>query len=157
MHSRRSFVRFTTGFALLGGGLLAAVRGDEVMYVGGTIKAVPEKSEGHLDTSDETIAKFAAKHGSFSIPYKGISSIEYGQKAGRRVGVALAVSPIALFSKKRRHYLTLGFTDEQGNKQGAVFEVAKGRVRSVAAAFESRSGKKIDFESDEARKHFEGK
>jgi hypothetical protein len=137
--------------------LFAAVRGDEVMYVGGTIKAVQEKSEGRLDTSNETFAKFVAERGNFTIPYKGITSLEYGQKAGRRVGVALAVSPIALFSKKRRHYLTVGYTDEQGNRQGAVFEIAKGKVRAVAVAFETRSGKKIDFESDEAKKHFGGK
>jgi hypothetical protein len=138
-------------------GLAAAVRGDDVMYVGGTMKAVPEKTEGHLDTTDTTVARFTAKHGSFVIPYAGITSLEYGQKAGRRLGVALVVSPVALLSKKRRHYLTVNFADDKGNKQGAVLEVAKGRIRPVAEALASRSGKKIEFESDEARKHFEGK
>lgn len=126
------------------------------MYIGGTITVVPEKTEGKLDTSEAGHATFTAKKGVFRIPYASISSLEYGQKAGRRVGVALAISPVALLSKKRKHFLSIAFTDDQGNKQGAVFEVAKGRVRDVASIFEARSGKKIDFESEEAKKHFEG-
>lgn len=126
------------------------------MYVGGTITDVAEKTEGKLDTSEASHATFTAKKGAFRIAYATITSIEYGQKAGRRVGVALAISPVALLSKKRKHFLSIAFADNQGNKQGAVFEVAKGRVRDVASVFETRSGKKIDFESAEAKKHFEG-
>jgi hypothetical protein len=135
----------------------AAVRGDDVLYVGGTITAVPEKTEGRLDTSDTTMATFSAKKGSFRIPYDKITGLEYGQKAGRRVGVALAVSPVALFSKKRKHYLTVSFADEQGAKQGAVLEIGKGKIKALTALLETRSGKKLEFESEEAKKHFEGK
>ena len=41
------------------------------------------------------------------------------------------VSPLALFSKKRKHYLTSGFSDADGKQQGAVFELAKDTVRSL--------------------------
>lgn len=155
--SRRGFCGRLGVLALGSSRLPAAVRGDEVMYVGGTIASVPEKTEGRLDTTGEEAAAFSSKKGSFSIPYQKITSLEYGQKAGRRVGVALAVSPVALLSKKRKHYLSLAFSDSGGAKQGAVFEVAKGRIRAVAAVLETRSGKKIEFESEEAKKHFEGK
>lgn len=134
----------------------AAVRGDEAMYVGGTIASIPEKTEGRLDVSKDRAAEFTCKKGSFSIPYDKINSLEYGQKAGRRVGVALAVSPVMLLSKKRKHYLTVSFVDAAGAKQGAVLEIGKDRIRSVATALESKSGKKIEFESDEAKKHFGG-
>jgi hypothetical protein len=125
------------------------------MYVGGTLTAISEKTEGKLDLSSDSALVFTAKAGKFTVPYKGLTSIEYGQKAGRRVGVALAVSPVALFSKKRKHYLSIAFSDEQGNKQGAVFEVAKGMIHSVVTNLETRSGKKVEFESEEAKKHFE--
>src|SRR4051794_18137595 len=104
---RRDFA----AFVLAGGsfGLLkAAVRGHEVMYVGGTIAGLPEATEGTLDTTDEKVLRFSSKKGKFEIPYDGITSIEYGQKAGRRLGVALTITVWALFSKKRRHFLTLG-------------------------------------------------
>lgn len=133
---------------------IPAVRGNEAMYVGGTL-SVPAKTEGKLDLSAQTEAKFIYKKGQFSIPYDKISSLEYGQKAGRRVGVALAVSPLALFSKKRKHYLSIAFADDQGSKQGVVLELSKGTVNSVVTTFETRSGKKVEFESEEAKKHFE--
>ena len=39
--------------------LLAAVRGDEVMYVGGTMK-VPEATEGSLETTDPKALRFTS-------------------------------------------------------------------------------------------------
>jgi hypothetical protein len=132
-----------------------AVRGSDVLYVGGTIDSVPEKTEGRLDSSGEGEAVFQCKKGSFRIPYQTISSLEYGQKAGRRVGVAIAISPLALLSKKRRHYLSLAYLDPQGAKQGVVFELSKGRTHSLISMLEARSGKKVEFESAEAQKHYE--
>lgn len=135
----------------------AAVRGDSVMYVGGTISSIPEKTKGKLDLSDTDIASFVSKKGTFKIPYIGISSIEYGQKAGRRVGVALAVNPLALFSKKRKHYVSVSFIDSNGSRQGIVLEVGKKRVHRIVETLEMRSGKTIEFESEEAQKHFQGR
>lgn len=132
---------------------MAAVRGDTAMYVGGTLSAIPEKTQGHLDLTGETAAKFTAKNADVAIPYAKITSLEYGQKAGRRVGAALAVTPFLLFSKKRKHYLTVGFTDDQGKQQGAVFELSKGTVRNILNVLETRSGKKVEYESEEAKKH----
>lgn len=130
-----------------------AVRGKEAKYVGGTVAGMPENAEGQLDLSREDGAVFTAKSGqTVFIPYKGVESLEYGQKAGRRVGVALAVSPLFLFSKKRKHFLSIGFVDDQGRKQGAVFELAKGVVSDTLTTFETRSGKKVEYESEEARK-----
>lgn len=131
----------------------AAVRGDDAMYVGGTITAVPEKTEGKLDLASETEASFNAKKGSFSFAYAKITSLEYGQKAGRRIGAAVVVSPLFLLSKKRKHYLTVGFTDASGKAQGAVLEIGKDKVRTVITTLETRSGKKVEYESEEARKH----
>jgi len=133
----------------------AAVRGDEAQYVGGTVQQIPEKTEGKLDLTAADAAVFRCKKGEFKIPYKSISSLEYGQKAGRRVGVALAVNPIALFSKKRKHFLSVAFTDENGAKQGAVFELSKGQTRNVITTLETKSGRAVEFESEEAKKHYE--
>lgn len=144
------FVAITSAFPAW-----SAVRGDDVLYVGGTHSQIPEKTEGKLDMSSAESAIFDSKKGGISIPYKKISSLEYGQKAGRRVGVALAVSPVALLSKKRKHFLSITYEDAAGAKQGAVFEISKGRTHSVISTMESRSGKKIEFESQDAQKHYE--
>ena len=101
----------------------------------------------------ETDLKFTSKKGSFVIPYSQVTSVEYRQKAGRRVAVAVLVSPVALFSKKRKHYLTLGWNDDTGKKQGAVVELGKELVRTTLVMFEARTGKKVEYESEEARKN----
>jgi len=82
---------------------LLAVDKDKAMYVGGTISAVQEKAEGKFNTQSENEVAFSAgSKGSIAIPYATITSLEYGQKAGRRVAVGILVSPWALFSKKAK-------------------------------------------------------
>ena len=155
LRSRRTVLRMTATFAIPLACATAAVRGDEVMYVGGSIQDIPDKTEGKLVMDSPTGAEFICNKGKFAILYKEITSLEYGQKSGRRVGVAIAVSPIALFSKKRKHFLTVGFADENGVKQGAVLELSKGKTHAIITALEKHSGKKVEFESEEARKHYE--
>jgi hypothetical protein len=123
------------------------------MYVGGSLSSIPEKTKGELDVSGETEARFNSRKGTFGFQFKKITSLEYGQKAGRRVGVALAVNPLFLFSKKRKHYLTIGFNDDEGKPQGVVLEVGKGNVRPLIAALTAKSGKEVEYESEDARKH----
>lgn len=146
--------------ALLPAGLslsaLAAVTGEEVLYVGGTVAGVPEATEGRMDIKDPDKLAFSSLKGDFEIPYRSIKTLEYGQKAGRRLGVALVITVWALFSKKRKHFLTIGFDDAAGKPQGVVLEIAKGRARTFIAIIEARSGKKVEYESEEAKKHVHG-
>ena len=121
-------------------------------YVGGTA-SLPAKTPGAFQLSGATEARFVYKGGELAIPYKKIESIEYGQKAGRRIGVAIMVSPIALLSKKRKHFVTIGYTDAAGTKQGVVIELGKEIVRSTLVTLETRSGRKIEYESEDAKKN----
>lgn len=136
--------------------LASAVRGKDVTYVGGTIATLPEGTTGSLDYQDEKVLRFTSDKGSFEIPYDRVTSLEYGQKAGRRLGVALTITIWALFSKKRKHFVTIGFNDENDKPQGVVLELSKGMPRTVIAVIEARSGVKCDYESEEARKHVHG-
>lgn len=153
---RKAVALFVIGSILSPSILLAAVRGKEVMYVGGTIPGLPEATKGYLDTSDEKMLRFTSPKGGFEIPYDRITSLEYGQKAGRRLGVALAITVWALFSKKRKHFTTIGFTDDNDQPHGVVLELPKGTPRVVIAIIEARSGVRCDYESEEARKHVHG-
>lgn len=148
--------RFAVGFvALFAGVVLSAVDGDKAMYMGGTITGVQEKSEGKLTTTSTTeIAFDAGKKGAFTIPYTAISSLEYGQKAGRRVAVAVFVSPLALFSKKRNHYLTITYKDAAGMEQAGVLELGKDLVRTTLKILEVRTGKEIEFQDAEACRQY---
>jgi len=139
--------------AILAPAILLAVDGNKAQYIGGTVSGLKEKAEAVLVTSNETALLFdAKKDGTVEIPYAQIESLEYGQKAGRRVGVAIMVSPLALFSKKRNHYLTIGYKDAAGKEQAAVFELGKDIVRTALAVIQTRSGKDIEYQDGEARK-----
>lgn len=137
---------------LLEAGLWAGLGGHDALYVGGTVSEIKENSKGKVSTADDKSLLFEHKGGKLSIPYAQVNSLEYGQKAGRRLGLAVAVSPLFLFSKKRRHYLTVGFTDENGKQQAAVFELGKDVIRTTLSTIETRTGKKIEYQDDEARK-----
>ena len=152
----RQAVALCVAFVLLAELIVAAVRGDEVMYIGGTVKNLAEATEGRLDTQNEEKLIFTSDKGGFEIPYGSITSLEYGQKAGRRVGVAIVITVWALFSKKRKHFLTIGYNDSQGKPQGVVIEIAKGRAKTMITIIEARSGKKVEYESEEAKKHVHG-
>ncbi len=132
----------------------------KAMYVGGTVPGIKERTQGISSTSDEKVFVFTYKdgdkEGKLTVPYDRINDLEYGQKAGRRIGLAVTVSPWLLLSKKRQHFLTIGYQDENGKQQAAVFELGKDIVRVTLASIEARTGKKIDYQDDEARKSSKG-
>jgi hypothetical protein len=136
---------------------LLAVGGKNAQYIGGTM-TVKEKAEGKLDTSHETLLVFRAEDTTVEIPYAAITELEYGQKAGRRVGAAIGlavINPVGLamlFSKKRKHFLTISYTDAAGKEQAGVFELGKDIVRTALKVVETRSGKAIIYQDAEAQK-----
>lgn len=132
-----------------------AVDSKKGQYVGGTIAALQEKAEAKFDSSGDTELLFdAGKKGSVAIPYAGIKELEYGQKAGRRVGAAILLSPLALFSKGRKHFFTITYTDQAGKEQVGVFELGKEIFRPLIKIVEVRSGKEIILQDNEACKQY---
>ena len=73
-----------------------AIDARDAAYFGGTLTVFgnpKDPVEGRLDTTDQNALQFAAfgrdyAGKTFSIPYANIVDLEYGQKAGRRVGAA---------------------------------------------------------------------
>jgi hypothetical protein len=130
-----------------------AVDKEKAMYVGGTAAVAP-KAEGVLATSDSDKLVFVAEKGGgvIEIPWKKIDEAEYGQKVGRRWKTAIFLSPAALFSKGRKHYLTISYKDKKDEMQSAVFELGKDLVRTTLTVVETRSGRKITYQDEEAAK-----
>ena len=134
----------------------AAERGARAEYVGGTVAAFQGKVEGTIRTTDEHMFLFVTRTTALRIPYDRINLLEYGQKVDRRYAMAFIVSPIFLLSKSRRHFLTVGYSDDQGRQQAIVFRVDKNDVRSVLASLEARTGRKVEYQDQEARKAGKG-
>ncbi len=96
------------------------------------------------------VFRFAGQ--TLSIPYRKIDTLEYGQHVSRRYAAAVLLSPVLLLSKSRQHFVTLGYTDAESKQQALVFRLGKGDIRSVLASLEARSGRRVEFQDEEARK-----
>jgi hypothetical protein len=137
--------------------LWAGIGTREAMYVGGTITHLKERTEGKPLLQDASFVFEHHKTQQLEIPYSKINSLEYGQKAGRRLGLAIVVNPLFLFSKKRKHFLTIGYMDDNNKQQAAVFELGKSVIRPTLSGLEAKTGKKVEYEDAEARKAAEKK
>jgi hypothetical protein len=149
---------------------LSAVDGRKAAYMGAThaaYSAAKDSIEGTLNTGLEEALVLTPEKKEYAgqelrIPYNRVIDLEYGQKAGRRVGLATGlaivslVGLVALFSKKRRHYLTIGYYDDAGKEQVAILELGKDIVRTGLSIIETRSGKKIEYQDEEAKKASRG-
>ncbi len=132
-----------------------AETGAPASYVGGTAAGIDGKS-GRIVTTDDVFLEFRCKGKEVYVGYDKINLLEYGQNVDRRIMMAVIVSPLFLLSKKRQHFLTVGYGDKQGKQQALVFKVDKNSIRSVLVALEARTGLKIQFQDDEARKKGKG-
>ena len=136
--------------------LQAGSLGDRVQYVGGTVAELPGKTSGRIQIADPEMLLFSGHGVEVRVRYSNITNIEYGQRVDRRYLEAILISPLLLLSKKRSHFLTVGYTDEAGKQQAMVFQVGKGEVRSVLVGLEARSGRKVEYQDEEARKAGKG-
>jgi hypothetical protein len=132
--------------------MLAGQPGSRVSYVGGTISGLSGRVQGIIQTTDSDVFFFRTKRIRIEVPYERINLLEYGQKASRRYALGIVVSPVLLLSKKRKHYLTIGYADEEGKQQAMVFQVDKNDVRAVVASLEAKTGRRLQYQDDEARK-----
>jgi hypothetical protein len=127
-----------------------------VEYVGGTLPALASGAGGSLELSDSRYLAFYTKGVQVRVPYDRINLLEYGQKVDRRLLMAVVISPMFLLSKSRKHFLTLGYTDDDGKQQAMVFQVDKNGIRAALVSLEARTGLKVEYQDPEARKAGKG-
>ena len=125
-------------------------------YTGGTVRSLPEGADCRIGLTDEVFLEIRCRKREYQVRYETVNLLEYGQNVNRRLALAIAISPLFLLSKSRRHFLTVGFTDTDLRQQALVFQVDKGAIRSVLVALEARTGLKVQFQDDEARKAGKG-
>lgn len=127
-----------------------------VEYIGGTLPAVASGAGGSLELSDSRYFAFYTKGTQVRVPYDRINLIEYGQKVDRRLLMAVVISPMFLLAKTRKHFLTVGYTDDDGKQQAMVFRVDKNGIRAALVSLEARTGQKVQYQDPEARKAGKG-
>jgi hypothetical protein len=121
-------------------------------YIGGTASTIEAGNTGSIEVGDDKYFAFYTNKAQVRIPYDRIDLIEYGQKVERRLAMAIIISPVFLLSKKRQHFLTVGYTDEEGRHQALVFRMDKSGIRPTLVSLEARTGLKVQYQDEEARK-----
>jgi hypothetical protein len=130
----------------------AATRtGARVEYLGGTRADIPVNNDGEIRVTDDAYFVFVSKHTRVKIPYERINLLEYGQKVDRQFLAALIISPLFMLQKKRQHFLTIGFQDDNGHQEALMFRLNKDDVRLALVSLEARTGQKVEYQDEEAR------
>ena len=154
--TNRSFWRFIVFGLAAWMGAQASGTGARATYIGGTLSKVGNNTSGSIDAVDEKYFVFYARHESIRVPYEKISIVEYGQKVDRRYLMAALISPLLVLSKSRQHFLTVVYADENEREQAMIFKVDKGNIRAMLVSLEARTGRKVQFQDEEARKAGKG-
>jgi len=132
--------------------LCAAGGGGRAEYVGGTMAEFENTGPGTLRVTGERGFLFQTRRVEIEVPYDRVNLLEYGQQASRRYALAIAISPMLLLTKKRAHFLTIGFTDDDGKQQAMVFRVDKNSIRALLVSLEAKTGRRVEYQDAEARK-----
>ena len=130
--------------------------GDRVRYKGGTVAGVVAGTAARIVLFHDDALQLDARGHSVRIPWKDITTVEYGMRVSRRYVEAVLISPVFLAAKRRTHYLTIGYVDAEGRQQAMVLEVGKASIRTLLVSLEAKSGKRIEYQDDDARKAGKG-
>ncbi len=159
--NNRSMAALLVATALLHGTLDAGVGKNDARYMGGDFTGVKPGAEGSVKVGDDA-AVFSWGKQKYTLPFARITSLEYGQKSGRRIGatigwgvttMGIAALPM-LLSKKRKHFATIGYKDETGKPQALLVEFGKDVNKVALKMMSMKSGVKLEFESEQAEKDF---
>lgn len=134
-----------------------AVKKGQAKYMGGTTKTIAENAEGPIELTNEKRLTFVPKNSAMlEIPWDRVSQIEYGQKVARRWRSAILLSPLALFHKARKHFVTITYQDKEKTEQAIVLEFDNDDIRMVLASLKARTLQTIVYQDEEAKKQMGG-
>lgn len=148
------------GWALLGLGVAllpspaGAVDKGKAKYIGGTLTgvAIDTAAPIYLDDADKLV--FVPRTGRIEIPWMAVESTDYrptGMVGRSRTGLAVLTPYSLLFTKGRKHLVTLSFNDSRNVRQVAVFEFDKNDIKLVLSLLKVRTGKAIVCEGEDVR------
>lgn len=136
--------------------LRAGEAGSRVVYAGGTVPGIQNKSGIRIDVADTDALRVLVRKETILIPYKNVNSLEYGLRVSRRYIEAALISPVFLVGKKKSHFLTIDYTDRDGKEQAMILRVGKDQIRPLLVSLEARTGRRVEYQDEEARKAGKG-
>lgn len=98
-----------------------------------------------FDTAKKEV-QFVDKKGSpaLNVKYDSIKSMLYEKTAKPRYAAGLLIAWPLLFTKSKKHYLTIQYADAAGTGQFVIIHLDKSNFREAIARAESETGKKVE-------------
>jgi len=136
-------------FSLLAAGVcFGQAEFDKVEYLKAP-QAGQKKSEtidGSLvfDNNKKEIRFVREKTAALTVKYDSVKSILYERTSRPRYVSGLLVAWPLLFTKGKKHFMTIQYADESGSGKYVLFRLDKGNFREVLAKAEAETGKKVE-------------
>jgi|GEM_PF-6173206 len=130
----------------------------DAAYLEGAVKELPEKKPGKLSAGEGDALEFTWDKGRWQTPYKQIKTIYLSLSRHSVLGEAFGLAGAAAGAmKKRKLLLSLILTDETGRSRRCIFYLPQAAPREFFERLEKQSGRKVVYESEEARRATEEK
>jgi hypothetical protein len=131
-------------------GLSAATKFGKIEYMPPKVEGEKQNAnpiKGQISFDKETKAlqfQDEKNQAVVTIPYAKIKSMLYERTSKPRYAEAILLSPFFLFTKSKKHFLTIQYTDEVGTGKFSVFHMDKGNARDIINTAEAETGQKIE-------------
>jgi hypothetical protein len=131
-------------------GSAAEIKFDKVEYMPAKIEGQKKSAgpvKGHvIFEKEKKVVEFQDTKGQIivTIPYDKIKSLLYEKTSRPRYAEAILVSPFFLFSKTKRHFLSIQYTDANGAGAFCMLHMDKGNSNDIVNTAEAETGKHIE-------------
>jgi len=129
----------------------------DAAYYQGRVEELPQKKPGKLDAGDAEILQFTWEKGNWKVLYSEVKTIYVALSRRSVLGEAFGLEGAAIGAgRKRKLLLSLSVADRPGPPRTGVFYLPRGATRDFMRALETKTGRRVVYESEEARKGAEG-
>jgi len=130
--------------ALMGGILLPAMVGADTLTFKKTRALDSEGKEKKVTLMlvDDSMTIHRKKHPEevfAAFRYEDITALEYERAKSARLKAAIFLTPLVLFSKGKKHWLTIQYKDQDGRGNAIIMRLDKKEYRAILGAVESRA------------------
>lgn len=126
--------------------------GARAYLTGTTLSEFPARCAVRVDMTGDRELLFVTHSLTLHVPYDKVNALEYGQHVGQRILAAVLISPLVVLGKSRKHFVTVGYVDANGRQQVLFMQVNKGDLRALLAELEGKTGRRVEYTDDEARR-----
>ena len=129
-------------------GSAAEIKFDKVEYMPPKIEGQKKSSgpvKGHvIFEKEKKVVEFQDTKGQIivTIPYDKIKNILYEKTSKPRYAEAILVSPFFLFSKTKKHFLSIQYTDANGAGAFCMLHMDKGNSTDIVNTAEAETGQR---------------